>query len=180
VTGLLALMLLIEARRPARISGNGELVTLDMQDRTMWDTTFIAEGHQLVRERLATGEAPGRYQILAAINAVHTSAREANETDWSQIVALYNQLVRIDPSPIVALNRAIAIGELDGPQVALAMVDRLESRLSGYHAFHVARANLLNRLGRSEASREAYDKAIALAGNSAETAYLIRRRDELG
>ena len=120
VAGLLALMLLTEARRTARVSAGGELVTLGEQDRGAWDAALIAEGHRLVRERLATGEAPGRYQILAAINAVHTSAREMGDTDWWQVVALYDQLVRLDPSPIVALNRAIAVAELDGPEVALA------------------------------------------------------------
>ena len=101
--------------------------------------------------------APGRYQVLAAINAVHTSARDARDTDWSQVVALYDQLVRLDPSPIVALNRAVAVAELDGPDVALAAVDRLEGTLAGYHAFHATRADLLRRLGRSDASRAAYD-----------------------
>ena len=180
VTGLLALMLLTEARRMARISASGELVTLDEQDRGAWDVALIAEGHGLVRERLATGQAPGRYQILAAINAVHTSAHDMRDTDWSQVVALYNQLVRLDPSPIVVLNRAIAVAELDGPQVALAAVDRLEHELVGYHAYHATRADLLRRLGRSQESRAAYDKAIELAGNAAETASLTRRRDQLG
>ncbi len=179
VAGLLALMLLIEARRGARVSQRGELVALAEQDRGAWDTTLIAEGHQLVRERLAAGVAPGRYQILAAINAVHTSARDVRDTDWSQVVALYNQLVRLDPSPIVALNRAIAVAELDGPEVALAAVDRLADKLAGYHAYYATRADLLRRLGRSRESRAAYDKAIELAGNTAETAYLTRRRDQL-
>lgn len=180
VAGLLALMLLTEARRTARVSANGELVTLDEQDRGSWDVELIAEGHQLVRERLASGVAPGRYQILAAINAVHTSARDVRDTDWSQIVALYNQLIRVDPSPIVAMNRAIAVAELDGPDVALGIVDRLEDQLATYHAFHATRADLLRRLGRSQQSRAAYDQAIELAGNTAETAYLTRRRDQLG
>ena len=180
VAGLLALMLLIEARRTARVSANGELVTLDEQDRGVWDAALIAEGHRLVRERLATGQPPGRYQILAAINAVHTSARDVRDTDWSQVVALYDQLFRLEPSPIVALNRAVAIGELDGPGVALRIVDRLQDELTGYHAYFVARADILRRLGRSEESRAAYDRAIALAGNTAETAYLTRRRDQLG
>jgi RNA polymerase sigma-70 factor, ECF subfamily len=180
VAGLLALMLLIEARRTARVSANGELVTLEEQDRGVWDAALIAEGHRLVRERLATGQPPGRYQILAAINAVHTSARDVRDTDWSQVVALYDQLFRLEPSPIVALNRAVAIGELDGPDVALRIVDRLQDELTGYHAYFVARADILRRLGRSEESRAAYDRAIALAGNSAETAYLTRRRDQLG
>jgi RNA polymerase sigma-70 factor, ECF subfamily len=133
-----------------------------------------------VRERLGSGVPPGRYQLLAAINAVHTSARDIRDTDWSQIVALYDQLVRLDPSPIVALNRAIAVAELDGPEVALAAVDRLQPRLAGYHAYHVTRADLLRRLGRGEQSRAAYDRAIELAGNTAETAHLTRLRDQLG
>lgn len=178
VTGLLALMLLIEARRPARVAA-GELVPLAEQDRGAWDTALIAEGHRLVRERLAAGVAPGRYQILAAINAVHTSARDIRDTDWSQVVALYDQLVRVDASPVVALNRAIAVAELDGPEVALAAVDRLGDRLSGYHAYHVTRADLLRRLSRGEEARAAYGKAIELAGNTAEIAYLTRRRDQL-
>jgi len=179
VAGLLALMLLTEARREARVSATGELVTLDEQDRAAWDAALITEGHQLVRDRVATGVAPGRYQLLAAINAVHTSAPDARDTDWSQVVALYDQLVRLDPSPIVALNRAIAVAELDGPDVALAVVDRLAPALAGYHAFHATRADLLRRLGRSPESRGAYDRAIELAGNTAETAYLTRRRDQL-
>jgi RNA polymerase sigma-70 factor (ECF subfamily) len=136
-----------------------------------------------VRERLAAaaaGVAPGRYQILAAINAVHTSAPDVRSTDWSQVVALYDQLARLDPSPIVALNRAIAVAELDGPEVALAAVDRLADQLADYHAYHATRADLLRRLGRDRPARAAYDKAIELAGNTAETAYLTRRRDELG
>ena len=183
VAGLLALMLLTEARRTARVSATGELVTLGEQDRRAWDPALVAEGQRLVRERLAAaaaGVAPGRYQILAAINAVHTSARDIRDTDWSQVVALYDQLVRLDPSPIIALNRAIAVAELDGPEVALAAVDRLEDRLAGYHAYHATRADLLRRLGRSQQARVAYDTAIELAGNTAEIAYLTRRRDQLG
>ena len=180
VAGLLALMLLTEARRNARVSASGELVTLNEQDRGAWDRALIAEGHQLVRERLATGLAPGRYQILAAINAVHTSAHDMRDTDWSQVLALYDQLLRLDPSPIVALNRAIAVAELDGPEVALAAVDRLEDKLAGYHAYHATRAELLRRLGRSQKARAAYDNAIGLAGNTAEIAHLTRRRDQLG
>lgn len=180
VAGLLALMLLTDARSTARVSPSGELVTLVEQDRGTWDAALIAEGHQLVHERLAARVPPGRYQILAAISAVHTSARDVRDTDWSQVVALYDQLVRLDPSPVIALNRAIAVAELDGPEVALAAVDRLEDTLAGYHAFHATRADLLRRLGRSQKSRAAYDKAIELAGNTAEIAYLTRRRDQLG
>ena len=177
VAGLLALMLLIEARRAARVSASGELVSLSEQDRGAWNRGLIAEGHALVRTRLATGQAPGRYQVLAAINAVHTDARDVRDTDWSQVTALYDQLVRLDPSPIVRLNRAIAVAELDGPEVALAEIDALP--LEEYHLFHATRADLLRRLGRSEESRAAYDRAIELAGNTAEKAYLIRRRDQL-
>jgi RNA polymerase sigma-70 factor (ECF subfamily) len=159
------------------VSGSGELVTLTEQDRGRWDEPMIAEGLALVRERLATGVAPGRYQLLAAINAVHTSARDARHTDWSQVVALYDQLAHLDSSPVVALNRAIAVAEVDGPVVALAMVDRLGDRLAGYHAYHAARADLLRRVGDRDGSRAAYDTAIELAGNTAEIAYLTRRRD---
>ena len=180
VTGLLALLLLTEARREARVRG-GELVRLDDQDRGGWDRSLIAEGHALVRECLAINR-PGRYQILAAINAVHTDAPTAEATDWSQVAALYDQLAAIDPSPIVALNRAVAIAELDGPEVALAQVDRLGATtpvLASYHAFHATRADLLRRLGRSADAREAYDAALAVCDNTAERAYLTRRRGEL-
>jgi RNA polymerase sigma-70 factor, ECF subfamily len=161
------------------LAASGELVPLDEQDRAAWDAALVAEGHRLVRERLASGVAPGRYQILAAINAVHTSAREWRDTDWLQVVALYDQLVCFDPSPIIVLNRAIAVAEVDGPEVALAAIDALEDELAGYHAYHATRAELLRRLGRGEKSRAAYDKAIELAGNTAETAYLTRRRNQL-
>ncbi len=180
VDGMLALMLLTEARRSARVSSGGELVTLDEQDRGAWDAALLREGHEFVRARVASGEAPGRYQLLAAINAVHTSARDIRDTEWTQIVALYDQLVRVDPSPVVALNRAIAVAEVDGPDVALAAVDRLGAALDGYHAYHATRADLLRRLGRSAESRAAYDRAIELAGNTAESTYLTRRRDQLG
>ncbi|HEU4336287.1 MAG TPA: RNA polymerase sigma factor [Nocardioides sp.] len=180
VAGLLALMLLTEARRATRVSAAGELVTLDQQDRGAWDRALVAEGHALVRERLASGRPPGRYQVLAAINAVHTDAADARDTDWSQVVELYDQLARLDASPVVALNRAVAVAEVDGPHVGLAQVDALAPLLDGYHAFHAARADLLRRLGRSSDARAAYDRAIELAGNAAESAYLTRRRGELG
>ncbi|KAA9106339.1 RNA polymerase sigma factor [Microbacterium rhizomatis] len=184
VTGILALMLLSDARRAARVSHSGELVTLEEQDRGAWNRTQIVEGHALVRERIAAVAAganpPGRYQLLAAINAVHTDAPSARDTDWSQIVALYDRLTATDPSPIVRLNRAIAVAEVDGPDVALAEIDRLDVTLDGYHAYHAARADLLRRVGRSGESRTAYDRAIELAGNPAERAYLTRRRDQLG
>ncbi len=180
VMGLLALLLLTEARREARVRG-GELVRLDDQDRGGWDRSLIAEGHELVRECLAVNR-PGRYQILAAINAVHTDAPSADSTDWTQIATLYDQLAVLDPSPIVALNRAVAIAELDGPEVALAQVDQLVDTapmLSSYHAFHATRADLLRRLGRSADARDAYDAALAVCDNTAERAYLSRRRGEL-
>jgi RNA polymerase sigma-70 factor (ECF subfamily) len=175
VAGLLALLLLTEARREARVR-HGQLVPLHEQDRAAWDRGLIAEGHALVRECLATNR-PGRYQLLAAINAVHTDARAATDTDWAQVVALYDQLARLDPSPIVALNRAVAVAELDGPEVALALVDRLP--LTGYHAWHATRADLLRRLGRSAEAKEAYDAALRATQNSAERAYLGMKRGEL-
>jgi len=175
VAGLLGLLVLTEARRESRVR-NGQLVPLGEQDRAGWDRALVAEGHDLVRECLATNR-PGRYQILAAINAVHTDAPTASDTDWSQVLALYDQLTRLDPSPVVALNRAVAVAELDGPEVALTLVDRLP--LTGYHAWHAARADLLRRLGRSVEAKQAYDAAIATTRNSAERAYLSRKRGEL-
>lgn len=174
VAGMLALMLLTDARRSARVSSAGELVPLAEQDRGQWDAELIAEGHALVRERLASGRPPGRYQLLAAINAVHT---DGDATDWTQVVALYDQLVRLDHSPIVRLNRAIAIGERDGPEAGLALIDSLAPDLREYHAYHAGRAMLLRRLGRAAEAREAYDAAIRLAGNTAEVAHLTRQRD---
>ena len=180
VAGLLALMLLSDARRPARVAG-GELVTLDEQDRGSWDRALIAEGHALVRECLqrvaSTGVRPGQYQLMAAINAVHTDAASARDTDWNQIVALYDQLTDVAPTPVVALNRAIAVAELDGPDVGLALVDALP--LDGYHAWHATRADLLRRLGRGADARTEYDAAISATDNSAERSYLGRRRDQI-
>ena len=175
VGGLLGLLLLTEARREARIR-NGQLVPLKEQDRAGWDRALIAEGHDLVRESLGINR-PGRYQMLAAINAVHTDAPTASDTDWCQVVALYDQLTRLDPSPIVALNRVVAVAELDGPKVALALVDQLP--LAGYHPWHATRADLLRRLGRSTEAQESYDAAITATQNSAERAYLSRKRAEL-
>jgi RNA polymerase sigma-70 factor (ECF subfamily) len=180
VTGLLALMLLTDARRSSRVAG-GELVPLPEQDRGGWDRAAIAEGHELVRRCLA-GNRPGRYQLLAAINAVHTDAPTWPDTDWSQIAALYDRLVAVDPSPVVRLNRAIAIAELDGPDVALAEVDRLreiEPALAAYPPWHATRADLLRRLGRGAEARAAYDAAIAATDNPAERAFLARRRGQL-
>lgn len=175
VAGLLALMLLTDARRTTRVAA-GELVPLHEQDRGGWDRDLVAEGHALVRECLARNR-PGQYQLLAAVNAVHTDAPAAAGTDWRQIAALYTHLQAVAPSPFVDLNRAVAIAELDGPEVALALVDRLP--LASYHAFHATRADLLRRLGRSAEARTAYDAALALTANAAERAYLTRRRDQL-
>ena len=175
VAGLLALMLLTESRRAVRVA-DGELVPLHEQDRGGWDRTLIAEGHALVRECLRANR-PGHYQLLAAINAVHTDAATASATDWGQVATLYDQLYAVAPTPIVALNRAVAVAELDGPEVALAEVDRLE--LTTYHAWHATRADLLRRLGRSADARDAYDAAIAATDNDAERAYLVRRRGSL-
>lgn len=183
VTGLLALMLLTGARHAARVSPDGELVTLGDQDRSSWDRDQLVEGWALVRERLTAVDAgaapPGRYQLLAAVNSVHTYAPSADRTDWSQIVTLYDRLVEIEPSPVVRLNRAVALSEYDGPAVGLAEVDRLTDALADYHAFHAARAHLLRLLGRTDEAVAAYDTAIRLAGNPAEQRYLARRRDEL-
>jgi RNA polymerase sigma-70 factor (ECF subfamily) len=176
VVGLLAMLLLTDARRAARIDDAGELVTLDQQDRSGWDTALIQEGHALVRACIETNR-PGPYQIQAAINAVHTSAREFRDTDWSALATLYDQLYAVQPTPVFALNRAVVTAELDGPDVALAAVDRLP--LQGYHAFHVTRAELLRRLGRSAEAHAEYTKAIDLAGNPAEVLHLTRRRGEL-
>ncbi len=175
VAGLLALMLLTDARRTARFA-EGVLVPLTEQDRASWDPSEIEEGLALVRECLAVNR-PGAYQIQAAVNAVHTSARTAADTDWSQIAALYAQLFALTPSPVVALNRAVAVAELDGPGVGLAEVDRLD--LPTYHLWHSTRAELLRRLGRADDARVAYDAALGLTDNLAETEYLIRRRDSL-
>ena len=175
VAGLLALMLLTEARRTSRFAG-GELVPLGDQDRGGWDRALIAEGHDLVRECLERNR-PGQYQLLAAVNAVHTDAPTVADTDWAQIATLYAQLYAVAPTPVVALNRAVAVAELDGAAVALAEVDRLD--LTGYHAWHATRADLLRRLGRSDEARAAYDAAIAATANEAERAYLTRRRGTL-
>jgi RNA polymerase sigma-70 factor (ECF subfamily) len=172
VAGLLGLLVLTEARRDTRVR-DGQLVPLAEQDRSGWDRALIDEGHALIRECLAINR-PGRYQILGAINAVHTDAPTTADTQWSQVVALYDQLTRLDPSPIVALNRAVAIAELDGPEVALAQVDRLP--LEGYHAWHATRADLLRRLGRHVEAGAAYDAAIAATSNSAERGYLTGKR----
>jgi RNA polymerase sigma-70 factor, ECF subfamily len=176
VAGLLALMLLTDARRAARLDAGGALVTLDLQDRSLWDRSKIAEGHALVRECLRRNR-PGHYQLLAAVNAVHTDAATAADTDWGQVLALYDQLYAATPTPVVALNRAVALAEVEGPASALVVVDALD--LEGYHPYHATRADLLRRLGRNPEAVAAYDRAIALAGNPAEQALLTARRDTL-
>jgi RNA polymerase sigma-70 factor (ECF subfamily) len=176
VMGLLALMLLIESRRATRTTPDGELVLLADQDRERWDRELIAEGHALVRRCLRRDQ-PGPYQVQAAINAVHSDAPTASLTDWWEIVQLYDQLMAIAPSPVVALNRAVAVAEVDGPAAALALVDALD--LGGFHLFHAIRADLLRRLGRRAEAASAYEAAIELAENAAERAFLQRRREAL-
>ncbi|MFE6200866.1 RNA polymerase sigma factor [Streptomyces sp. NPDC057838] len=175
VTGLLALMLLIESRRDARGDDRGERVPLPGQDRARWDRDLIREGQDLVRRCLRRGR-PGPYQIQAAIQAVHSDAPTADATDWGQIRHLYDQLMAVAPSPVVALNRAVAVAETEGPDAALALLDGLG--LDGYHVFHAVRADLLRRLGRTAEAVRAYEKAIGLAENPAERAFLERRRRE--
>ncbi|MER5469030.1 RNA polymerase sigma factor [Streptomyces sp. NPDC002935] len=174
--GLLALMLLIEARRPARATADGDLVLLADQDRTRWDRDLITEGQALVRRCLRRNR-PGPYQIQAAVNAVHSDAPTAAATDWGQILQLYDQLMDLAPSPVVALNRAVAVAEAEGPETALALVDKLD--LDGYHAFHAVRADLLRRLGRRTEAIRAYDAAITLSGSAPERAHLERARAAL-
>ena len=176
VAGLLALMLLIESRRATRTSGDGGLVLLADQDRSRWDHGLIAEGQAIVRRCLRRNQ-PGPYQIQAAINAVHSDAPSAAATDWGQILQLYDQLVAIAPGPVVVLNRAVAVAEVEGPGAALTLVDRLD--LHDYYLFHAIRADLLRRLGRDGEAALAYEAAIARAGNAAERDFLERRLGEV-
>jgi len=173
VMGLLALMLLVDARRPARTTPDGRLVLLADQDRGRWDRERIAEGQAIVRRCLRRNQ-PGPYQLQAAVNAVHSDAPAAAATDWRQILALYDQLLALAPTPVVALNRAVAVAEVEGPEAALTLVDGLD--LDGYHLFHAIRADLLRRLGRDGEAALAYDAAIARAQNAAELAFLEGRR----
>jgi RNA polymerase sigma-70 factor, ECF subfamily len=177
VIGVLALMLLTESRQPARQTADGDVVLLADQDRSRWDANLIAEGQSLVRSCLRRNR-PGPYQLQAAINAVHSDAATAADTDWRQIVALYDQLLAVQPTPVVALNRAVAVAEVSGPAAALALVDELD--LGRQHLFHAVRADLLRRLGRSAEAAVAYDAAIALTGNEPERAFLARRLASLG
>jgi RNA polymerase sigma-70 factor (ECF subfamily) len=174
--GLLALMLLIEARRETRTTAEGDLVLLGDQDRSRWNHELIAEGQGLVRECLRRGE-PGAYQIQAAISAVHSDAGTAEETDWPQILTLYDQLAAIAPSPVVSLHRAVAVSEVQGPGPALEIVDGL--RLDRYHLFHAIRAHLLRQLGRDREAAEAYRAALERTDNAAERRFLDRRLEQL-
>jgi len=173
--GLLALLLLIESRRSARTEADGSVVVLPDQDRTRWDRQLISEGQELVRACLRRNT-PGPYQIQAAINAVHSDAASAADTAWPQIVALYDQLLALMPTPVVALNRAVAVAEVDGAAVGLAAVDGLTGPLDGYHLFHATRGDLLRRLGRDAEAVRAYDAALHLAANAAERQLLETRR----
>jgi RNA polymerase sigma-70 factor (ECF subfamily) len=177
VLGLLALMLLVSSRQSARTSADGDLVLLADQDRERWDRELIGQGQALVRRCLRLGR-PGPYQLQAAINAVHSDAPTAQATDWSQILQLYDQLLVLAPNPVAALNRAVAVAELEGPGPALGLVDSLQ--LDGYYLFHAIRADLLARLGRIAEAALAYEAAIARAGNRAERGFLERGRDALG
>jgi RNA polymerase sigma-70 factor, ECF subfamily len=174
VAGLLALLLLTEARRPARTGPGGELVLLADQDRARWDRALIAEGQRLVRACLRRNQ-PGPYQIQAAIAAVHSDAATAAGTDWGQILALYDQLAAVAPTPVVALNRCVAVAEVHGPARALDLADQLG--LADYYLYHATRADLLRRLGRPAEAAAAYDAALARTGNAAERRFLRQRRD---
>jgi RNA polymerase sigma-70 factor (ECF subfamily) len=174
--GLLALMLLVDSRRDARQDEHGELVPLPEQDRARWNRELIAEGQSLVR-RCLRRDRPGPYQIQAAIQAVHSDAATAQATDWGQILRLYDQLTALTPSPVVELNRGVAVAETEGPRRALELVDALD--LDAYHVFHAVRADLLRRLGRDTEAVRAYEAAIERAGSPAERALLQRRRREL-
>ena len=170
VAGLLALLLLTESRRASRTRPDGSLMLLGEQDRTRWDRALIKEGQEIVRRCLRRNQ-PGAYQLQAAINAVHANAATVDQTDWSQIVGLYDQLLAVAPTPVVALNRAIAVGEVEGPAVALALVDELD--LDNYYSYHATRADLLRRLGRDSEAASAYERAAEMAPTDAERDFLM-------
>lgn len=176
--GLLALMLLHDLRRETRLDAAGELVLLDEQDRTRWDQVKIHEGIAILNEALALYN-PGPYQVQAAISALHGEAPTAEATDWRQIAALYGTLAVMMPSPVVEVNRAVAVAMAWGAQAGLQILLRLDSQADGYYPYHVARADLLRRMNQREAAADAYEQASALCGNSAERAYLQRRLDEM-
>ncbi len=178
--GLLALLLLVESRRPTRATPDGDLVLLADQDHRRWDRGLIAEGQAIVRQCLRRDQ-PGPYQVQAAINAVHSDAPAAAATDWWQIVALYDQLLALTPNPVVALHRAVAVSEVEGPYAALTLVDGLSrgADLGGYRLFHAIRADLLRRLGRDAEAALAYEAALVRTENAAERDFLQRRRESL-
>jgi RNA polymerase sigma-70 factor (ECF subfamily) len=178
--GLLALMLLHESRRAARTSESGELILLEDQDRSRWDQAQIAEGRQLVERALRTRRF-GPYTIQAAISAVHADARTAAETDWNEIVELYDVLWRFNPSPVIELNRAVAVAMRDGPAAGLTLVDAILDRgdLPEYRLAHAARADLCRRLGRFEDARESYTRALSLTRQEPERRFLERRLAEV-
>ena len=176
-TALVALMLLHDSRRDARSNEDGDLVVLEEQDRRKWDQQQIAEALPLVEEALRGG--PGPFALQAAIAALHCQAARADETDWPQIVRLYDRLERLQPSPIVALNRAVAIAMVVGPKPALALIDALAGDLDGYHLLHAARADLLRRLGAPSEAAKSYARALALVTNDSERRFLERRLREL-
>jgi len=178
--GLLALMLLHDARRDARVGANGQLVLLEDQDRSRWDAAQVAEGQELVERALRQGRA-GPYQLQAAVAAVHDRAATAADTDWSEILALYDALLRLTPTPVVELNRAVAVAMVQGPAAGLAIMDRLagEGQLESYAYLHAGRADLLRRLGRRDEARSAYERAAVLTSNAAERAFLARRLAEV-
>ena len=173
VIGLLALLLLTESRRAARTDGAGSLVMLSDQDRDLWDRELIDEGQTLVRASLRRNR-PGPFQVQAAIAAVHSDAADAGDTDWRQIVLLYDRLLTLSPTPVVALNRAVAVAELEGPSQALALLEDL--RLDRYHLYHATRAELLRRMGDIEGADLAYERAISMTGNEVERRFLEQRR----
>lgn len=174
--GLLALMLLTESRRPSRTAADGSFVRLADADRTRWNRSLIEEGQRIVRTCLARNR-PGPYQIQAAINAVHSDAETAADTDWWQILQLYDQLMSLAPSPVVALNRAVAVAEVRGPAEGLALVDQLD--LDDYHLYHAVRADLLRRVGRPGEAARAYDAARDRTDNTAEREFLRAQRDSI-
>jgi len=180
VTGLLALMLLQESRRSARSSPRGQIVLLEDQDRSLWNREHIAQGLSLVQQALASGRF-GPYTLQAAIAAVHSEAQTAAATDWSQITALYDALLRIEPSPIIELNRAVAVAMRDGPLAGLELIDALLARgeLADYHLAHAARAEFCRRLGRTAEARAAFQQALALAKQEPERQFLTQRLTEL-
>jgi RNA polymerase sigma-70 factor (ECF subfamily) len=181
VAGLLALLLLTDARRPARVDGDGRLVPLERQDRTLWRHDLADEGRDLLLRTLAAAPA-GRYTLQASIAAVHADAARAQDTDWPQIVGIYDRLRQVDPSPVVDLNRAVAVAMADGPEAGLAALDELagEAALALHHLLPASRADLLRRLGRRAEAAAAYADALALVGNEVERQYLADRLAEVG